>query len=284
MEHREDAGVAFRVTHAGQPVRDACLLLHLVMDLENDVPMVAGPTDETGSVFVSAAEMSRRIDDVAQMWSMEYRLDTWTHALVARVMTKGDVLTYTAAHQVWSELFPPGQPEAVRNWNTQRIAYPNEAWTVGANMIGDVIESVEIRVATLGPVFDEALRALGSNQDLWDDRGDACGLLLGEDEPIGYVGVPDAFRAFLSWGVDGVHEGLWFDSHDQKHAPNVVMVSPMDTDAIDLMARDVERWLDLLRLGYFDDHDDAWQEERRLATAEREALGLSSIPRHLGPP
>jgi hypothetical protein len=106
-----------------------------------------------------------------------------------------------------------------------------------------------------GPAIEEALRSLQASRDLWDGRrGDACGLLLGNDEPVGYLGVPDEFRAFLSWGVDGVHEGLWIDALDQAHSPHVVMVSPMDTDAIHVEARDVETWHGLLRLGIFVEH------------------------------
>ncbi|MDQ4108602.1 MAG: hypothetical protein M3138_07340 [Actinomycetota bacterium] len=131
-----------------------------------------------------------------------------------------------------------------------------------------------------GPVVQEAIRSLQADRDLWEGRrGDACGLLLGKDEPVGYLGVPDEFRPFLSWGVDGVHEGLWIDVQHQGHAPYVVMVSPMDTDAIRVEARDVDSWHALLRLGIFvEHHGNAWEEEREAAIAHRRRLGLPSIP------
>jgi hypothetical protein len=55
------------------------------------------------------------------------------------------------------------------------------------------------------------------SQDRWQYRGDPWGLLLGVDEPLGYDNVPNEFRAFLTWGVDGLHEGLWIDDIDQAH-------------------------------------------------------------------
>jgi len=103
-----------------------------------------------------------------------------------------------------------------------------------------------------GEVVAEAIRALQDSlkpdAEAWEARGDPCGLALGEDEPVGYLGVPDEFRPSLAWGVDGVHEGFWIDAPDQTHPPYVVMVSPMDADSIQVEARDVIRWLDLLRL------------------------------------
>jgi hypothetical protein len=131
-----------------------------------------------------------------------------------------------------------------------------------------------------GAAVQEAIRSLHANRELWEGkRGNACGLLLGQDEPVGYLGVPDEFRAFLRWGVDGVHEGLWIDAPDQEHAPSVVMVSPMDTDAIAIETRDVDSWHGLLRLGIFvEHHGNAWEEESDAAIEHRRRLGLPPIP------
>ena len=132
-----------------------------------------------------------------------------------------------------------------------------------------------------GPIIETEIRSLHANRELWEGRrGDACGLLLGKDEPVGYTGVPGEFRAFLSWGVDGVHEGLWIDDLHQKHSPYVVMVSPMDfSDAIRVEARDVDTWHGLLRLGIFvEHHGNAWEEESEAAVELRQTLGLPPIP------
>lgn len=80
----------------------------------------------------------------------------------------------------------------------------------------------------VGQAIEKPLLQLRQNVDRLQDRGDACGLLLDKDEPLGYVGVPDEFRAFLAWGVDEVHDGLWIDDPNQRHAPYVAMASPMD--------------------------------------------------------
>jgi len=137
-----------------------------------------------------------------------------------------------------------------------------------------------------GEAVAEAIRVLQESlipdEEAWEARGDACGLALGKDEPVGYLGVPDEFRAFLSWGVDGVHEGFWIDAPDQTHPPYVVMVSPMDFDeSIRIEARDVGRWLDLLRMGKPWDNEDAlevWEQERRAAVQQRHVHGLPPIP------
>jgi len=132
-----------------------------------------------------------------------------------------------------------------------------------------------------GPAVQDAIRSLQANRELWEERrGDADGLLLGKDEPVGYDGVPDEFRAFLAWGVDGVHEGLWIDAPDQEHAPYVVMFSPMDfSHSIRVEARDVDTWHGLLRMGIFvEHHGNAWEEESEAAVEYRQSMGLPPIP------
>jgi hypothetical protein len=62
--------------------------------------------------------------------------------------------------------------------------------------------------------------------------------------------IPDQFRPFLDWGVDGVYDGLWIDDPDQPHPPFVVMASPMDlAEPIHVEATNVEEFLRLVDLG-----------------------------------
>lgn len=82
-----------------------------------------------------------------------------------------------------------------------------------------------------GAAIDQALQQLRLSADRFRNRGSLCGLLLGEDEALPYDNIPDQFRPFLRWGVDGVHEGLWIDDARQAHPPYVVMASPMDFSA-----------------------------------------------------
>jgi hypothetical protein len=132
-----------------------------------------------------------------------------------------------------------------------------------------------------GPAIDQALLLLRLSQERWQHRGDPWGLLLGEDEPLAYDNVPNEFRAFLTWGVDGVHEGLWIDDIGQAHPPCVVMASPMDfDDPIRLESKNVEQWLALVerhQSGLDTDWPD-WEEAARRAVEDRQSLGLSPIP------
>ena len=116
-------------------------------------------------------------------------------------------------------------------------------------------------------------------QAKWEERAAPCGLLLGVDESIGYEGIPDEFRAFASWGVDGVHEGLRIDSPAQVQEPTVVMVSPTDFgEPIIVKAAHVRAWLDLVaveeRLGFGADQG----VHRLAALAARVDAGLLAIP------
>jgi hypothetical protein len=67
----------------------------------------------------------------------------------------------------------------------------------------------------LGAAIVEAGRRIEEAQSTWAGRAMPCGLIHGVDEPIGYDGIPDHFRASPAWGVDGVHEGLWIDDPGQ---------------------------------------------------------------------
>jgi hypothetical protein len=128
-----------------------------------------------------------------------------------------------------------------------------------------------------GSAIEEALLALRLSIDGWRDRGEPAGLLLGSDEPLPYENVPGQFRAFLAWGVDGVHEGLWIDDPHQSHAPPVVMASPMDFDEPNIpMAADVEQWLDLV-LRQVPLTDVEWKHASERATERRRELGLPPI-------
>jgi hypothetical protein len=127
-----------------------------------------------------------------------------------------------------------------------------------------------------GAAIDQALLQLQLSRDQLLDRGDPCGLLLGVDEAIGYVGIPDEFRPFLSWGVDGVHDGLWIDDANQAHSPFVVMASPMDfSEPIRVEATDVKAWLSLVDIG--DLRAPEWRAAARRAAEERNAIGLPPI-------
>jgi hypothetical protein len=92
--------------------------------------------------------------------------------------------------------------------------------------------------------------------------------------------LPNEFRAFLTWDVDGVHEGLWIDDIDQAHPPYVVMASPMDfDDPIRLEAKNVQEWLALVErggTGLETDWSD-WEDAARRAAEDRSAMGLPPI-------
>jgi hypothetical protein len=128
-----------------------------------------------------------------------------------------------------------------------------------------------------GDAIDQSLKQLRLNADRFQDRGSACGLLLGEDEALRYENIPVQFRPFLRWGVDGVHEGLWIDDARQAHPPYVVMASPMDfSEPIQIEATNVDEWLGLIEI---DDHEAAeWVAAERSAIDSRTLLGLPRIP------
>ncbi len=128
-----------------------------------------------------------------------------------------------------------------------------------------------------GAAIDQALQQLRLNADRFQDRGASCGLLLGEDEALAYENIPDQFRPFLRWGVDGVHEGLWIDDPRRAHPPYVVMASPMDfSEPIQIEATNVDEWLTLIEI---DDHEAAeWVAAERSAVDDRRLLGLPRIP------
>lgn len=135
--------------------------------------------------------------------------------------------------------------------------------------------------AIWGPAIAEALEQLRHAWPSWEHAGEPCGLLVDGDDPVrGYVSVPEAFRSFASFGVDGVHTGLWVDDPDQRHEPTVVMATPMDDPVLTLMAVDVATWLDRMarrsageRLG-----EDEWARYAQDAADRRTALDLPPIP------
>jgi hypothetical protein len=128
-----------------------------------------------------------------------------------------------------------------------------------------------------GEAIGQALEQLRLKADRYEDRGSSCGLLLGEDEALAYENIPDQFRRFLRWGVDGVHEGLWIYDPRQAHPPYVVMASPMDfSEPIQIEATNVEEWLRLIEI---EDHEAAeWIAAERSAVDSRRLLGLPRIP------
>lgn len=134
--------------------------------------------------------------------------------------------------------------------------------------------------ADVGPSSGSSASQLRLSQDRWQHRGDPWGLPLGVDEPLGYDNVPNEYRAFLAWGVDGVHAGLWIDDIDQAHPPYVVMASPMDfDDPIRLEAKSVEACLALVERGDTG-LETAWsdcEDAAPRAAEDRSAMGLPPI-------
>ena len=129
-----------------------------------------------------------------------------------------------------------------------------------------------------GAAIIRALEKLRLNADRFANRGSACGLLLDVDEALRYDNIPDQFRPFLRWGVDGVHEGLWIDDPRQSQSPYVVMASPMDfSEPVLIEATNVDEWLALIEI---EDHTAAeWVAAEQAAIDGRSKLGLPRIPR-----
>ena len=136
-------------------------MLKLVMGSKNDVSMVVGPTSADGSVFVSADEIIAEIDKTTSMFPQDYRPDTWTRKVEARVMTAADVGRFERGIEAWgasSEVFRPGEVEAIRGWGAHLKEQFDATLEVRGEVIGSEIADLAIRPATW---FEENRDKLG---------------------------------------------------------------------------------------------------------------------------
>jgi hypothetical protein len=145
-------GITFQVVAAGLPVPGACILVRLVMRLKNDASITLGPTDERGSMFASLEQLRARAEKQASYFPMDYRPDTWTRQVQARVMTHTDLERFEAAYESWwkewPDLYVPGEVEALRGWAERIRVYSEEDLELTGEIFGSEIAELDIQPAT----------------------------------------------------------------------------------------------------------------------------------------
>ena len=130
-----------------------------------------------------------------------------------------------------------------------------------------------------GDAISQSLLTLQLAQDRWVERAWPCCLLEGIDQPLAYPNIPDDFRAFAAWGVDGVHEGLWIGDPWQSHMPFVAMASPMDSESLILMASNVDEWLEMVTVVVSTGDFGREESFRARAATMRASMDLPPLPR-----
>ena len=144
-------GLAFKVSALGSPVSGACVRLRLIIRLKNDVSMGLGPTDEQGSVVASLEDLQAVLHREASFFPMDYRPDTWTRKVEARVMTSVDIERFESASNPWRDspdLYAPGEVEAIHGWAERMRLYAGKNITIDGEILGSEIQQLDLRPAT----------------------------------------------------------------------------------------------------------------------------------------
>ncbi len=125
----------------GRPLAGAWVELRLPMERKRDYGLIVGPTDATGALAVSRAELENQISVIQLSAFMDYSsLGVWRGEMVLRPFDAAAITRAQARHQDWAaELFAayPGDFDAeMASLAGQLAATPGLALTVSARAEG----------------------------------------------------------------------------------------------------------------------------------------------------
>ncbi len=100
-----------RVTLGGEPLEGAWVDVRLPMTRKNDYNLMFGPTDRTGTLAISRADLANHVHVVQLSGLMDYMgLSMWTGELMLTPFNGKAIRQAEDGHRVWARALPEAYP------------------------------------------------------------------------------------------------------------------------------------------------------------------------------
>jgi hypothetical protein len=146
--HKLPEKLRVRAISDSTPLSGAWILLTLPVILKNDFQMPFGPTDETGVLEISAAEIEREVSATKNFFLMDYTgLVHWTGEIRISVMNREAVELLMDAYQTFGrtpKLFPVDLPDQMDTYQRRLREVEGQILTAEVEQEGESAATITV--------------------------------------------------------------------------------------------------------------------------------------------